>query len=151
MGNDDLAAAEGTVPPALVIGVRTAGALIPTLGCSTRHSAVTNLQRGEVFLAFAGYRDPDHPVHQAIAGLDRDDPLQVNMGTDHCELLADNGMVVGQLACNFTAPAGAGSTYAIVMAIVAWDAERSEPEYRSGLRTKTWEVVVPELVFEPER
>ena len=33
------------------------------------------------------------------------------------------------------------------MAIVAWDAERSEPEYRRGLRSEAWDVVVPELVF----
>ena len=101
----------------------------------------------DVFLGFAGYRDPEHQVHQVIAGLNPADPLQVRMGTDRWELLADNGMVVGQLARNFTAPAGASRVRAEVMAIVAWDAERSEPEYRQGLRSEAWEVVVPELVF----
>ena len=115
------------------------------------HRRYRRLSLRDVFLGFAGYRDPKHPVHQAIAGLHPGDPLQVRMGTDRWELLAGNGTVVGQLARNFTAPAGAGSTYATVMAIIAWDAERSEPEYRSGLHTKNWEVVVPELVFEPER
>ena len=33
--------------------------------------------------------------------------------------------------------------------MVSWDAERSDPEYRKGLRCKTWEVVIPELIFEP--
>ena len=102
----------------------------------------------DVFLGFAGYWDPEHPVHQAIANLNPGDPLQLRMGTDRWELLADNGMVVGQLARNFTAPAGASRVRAAVMVIVSWDAGRSEPEYRQGLRSEAWEVVVPELVFE---
>ena len=104
----------------------------------------------DVFLGFTGYRDTQHPVHQTIADLNPGDLLQVRMGTDRWELLADNGMVVGQLARNFTTPAGASRVRAAVMAIVAWDAERSEPEYRHGLHSDEWEVVVPELVFEPQ-
>ena len=102
----------------------------------------------DVFLGFAGYRGPHHPVHQAIADLNPGDPLQVRMGTDRWELLDGNGMLVGQLARNFTAPAGASGVHAAVMAVVSWDAERSEPEYRKGLRSNEWEVVVPELVFQ---
>ena len=58
-------------------------------------------------------------------------------------------MMVGQLARNFAAPAGAGCVRAAVMAVVSWDTERSEPDYQQGLRSDAWEVVVPELVFEP--
>ena len=35
------------------------------------------------------------------------------------------------------------------MAIVEWDRERSDPDYRDGLRCENREVVVPEIVFEP--
>ena len=35
------------------------------------------------------------------------------------------------------------------MAIVEWDRERSDLDYRDGLRCDSWETVVPELVFEP--
>ena len=45
---------------------------------------------------------------------------------------------------------GATKAHAEVLAIVSWDKERSEPEYRTGLRNETWEVVVPELMFEPD-
>ena len=109
------------------------------------------LRLRDVFLGFAGYRDPRHPVHQAIAGLNPGDPLQVRMRTDRWEPLADNGMVVGQLARGFTTPTDASRIQAAVIAIVSWDAERSEPEYRSGLRSDAWEVVVPELMFELDR
>ena len=40
---------------------------------------------------------------------------------------------------------------AAVMAIVRWDRERSEPQFQANLRSDSWEVVVPELVFQPDR
>ena len=59
-------------------------------------------------------------------------------------------MIVGQLARGFQAPAGTRLASATVLAIVNWDLERSEPQFRSGLHCDAWEVVVPELVFEPD-
>ena len=50
----------------------------------------------------------------------------------------------------FKVPAGVRCAFATVLAIVAWDRERSDPDYRDGLRCDSWEVVVPELVFEPD-
>ncbi len=46
-------------------------------------------------------------------------------------------------------PDGVRCTFATVLAVVTWDRERSEPQYLSGLQCDAWEVVVPELVFEP--
>ena len=37
-----------------------------------------------------------------------------------------------------------------VHAVVTWSREGSEPEFQDGLECGRWEVVVPELVFEPE-
>ena len=39
--------------------------------------------------------------------------------------------------------------FAKVLAIATWSREYSEPQYQSRLLCDTWEVVVPELVFEP--
>ena len=100
---------------------------------------------------FSGYRDPAHPVHQAIAGLNPGDSLQVRNDDDRWELLDGSGMMVGQLARSFSAPSGSRRVHASVLAVVPWDRESSEPEYRQGLRSDAWEVVAPELVFEPER
>ena len=105
----------------------------------------------DVFLSFAGYRGPAHPLHQAIAVLGPGDRVQVRAGSDRWELLDRNGMVVGQLARNFAPPSGWRCTYATVMAIVRWERERSEPQLQTNLRSDSWEVVVPELVFEPDR
>ena len=66
------------------------------------------------------------------------------------ELLDRNGVVVGRLAGAFEAPADMRCSYATVLAIATWDRESSEPQYQKGLRCDSWEVVVPELVFELE-
>ena len=106
---------------------------------------------GDVFLSFAGYRQPGQPVHAAIAALSPGDPLQVRAGSGRWELLDQNGVVVGQLARNFRPPPGMRCEYATVLAVVRWDRERSEPQFQANLRTDAWEVVVPELVFQPDR
>ena len=102
-----------------------------------------------VFLSFAGYRRQEHPVHRAIARLSPGDRLEVRSGANRWELLDRKGTVVGQLARDFEVPDGVRCTFATVLAVVTWDRERSEPEYQDGLKCDAWEVVVPELVFEP--
>ena len=108
------------------------------------------LSLGDVFLSFAGYRPPGSPVHPAIAALAPGDRLHVRNGTNRWELLDRHGTVVGQLARSFKPPANMRCAFASVWAIATWDRETSEPEYREGIRSDSWEVVVPELVFEPE-
>ncbi len=103
-----------------------------------------------VFLSFAGYRHQDHPVHRAIASLSPGDRLEVRQGANRWELLDRKGRVVGQLARGFEFPDGVRCTFATVLAVATWDRERSEPEYLARINCDAWEVVVPELVFEPD-
>ncbi len=104
----------------------------------------------DVFLSFAGYRNPSHPLHSAIAALSPGDPLRVRVGRSRWELLDRNGTVVGQLAGNFKAPSGTRCTSAKVLAIATWRSEYSEPQFQKKYLCNSWEVVVPELVFEPD-
>ena len=104
----------------------------------------------DVFLSFAGYRHPGHPVHGSIAALSAGDPLQVRGGANRWELLDSKGTVVGQLAGNFKVPPEMRCIFAKVLAIATWRREHSEPQYQGRLLCDTWEVVVPELVFEPD-
>ncbi len=104
----------------------------------------------DVMLSYAGYRHPNHPIHHAVAALSSGDRLQVRATANRWELLDCSGTVVGRLAAGFEAPAGMRCTFATVLAVVTWDRERSEPQYRDNLRCDAWEVVVPELVFEPD-
>ena len=72
-------------------------------------------------------------------------------GSGRWELLDRDGVVVGQLARNFKPPPGMNCEHASVMApIVRWDRERSESQFQANLRADSWEVVVPELVFQPD-
>ena len=57
---------------------------------------------------------------------------------------------MSQLARGCTAPSGAGGVDAGVLASVSWDQDSSEPRYQQGIRSDAREVVVPELVFEPQ-
>ena len=105
----------------------------------------------DVDLGFAGRRHDGHPVHRAIADLSPDDPLEARVESGRWELLNQSGTVVGRLARSFDCPAGTRCGSATVRAIVAWSRERSEPGYQDSIKRETWEVVVPELVFEPVR
>ena len=104
----------------------------------------------DVFLSFAGYQRPSAPVHRAIAGLSPGDLLQARVRSNRWELLNRDGMVVGRLAGDFEAPAGMRCMFATVSAIATWNRESSDPQYLDRIHSDTWEVVVPELVFEPE-
>ena len=108
------------------------------------------LNLGDVFLSFAGYKRPRDPVHRAIAALSPGDPLQVRAGSNRWELLDRNGLIVGKLASGFNGLDNMRCTRAKVWAIVGWNRERSEPQYRGGFLRDDWEVVVPELVFKPD-
>ena len=104
---------------------------------------------GQINLGFAGRRPAGHRVHRAIAGLSPGDPLAVQVDEwGRWELRDGEGTVVGHLARGFEPPAGARCRSATVRAIVVWSREVSKPGYQEGLECGTWEVVVPELVFD---
>ena len=105
----------------------------------------------EVDLGFAGRRHANHQVHRAIAALSPGDRLATRLAkTGSWELLDRSGTVVGQLARAFEPPPRTRCRSATVFAVVAWSREASEPQYHDRVQCDAWEVVVPELVFEPE-
>ena len=106
----------------------------------------------DVDLGLAGRQDARQPVHRAIAALSPGDPLKtriVNAG--RWELLNREGVVVGRMANSFRPPAGARCRSTTVLAVVGWSRAASKPEYRDGIKCDAWEVIVPELKFQPDR
>ena len=103
-----------------------------------------------VDLGFAGRRSERDPIHRAIAALSAGDPLRARV-TDQgrWQLLDETGTVVGHLAKSFRAPEGMRCRASTVLAVVGWSRESSEPRYRDTIKCDDWEVVVPELLFEP--
>ena len=105
----------------------------------------------EIHLGFAGRQRARAPVHRAIAALAPGDPLQLRVDArERWELLDRAGVVVGRLARAFEPPAAMRCVSAAVHAVVVWSRDASEPRYHDQLECDEWEVVVPELVFEPD-
>ena len=105
----------------------------------------------DVDLGFAGRHDADHRIHRALAALSPGDELQVRARDDASWVLRDRaGSTVGRLARSFKPLPGMRCRSAKVFAVVAWNLDQSEAEYRSSMRCDDWEVAVPELVFEPD-
>ena len=103
----------------------------------------------DVYLSFAGRRPRTDRVHRDIASLAPGDELGVRHQPGRWELLNDKGAIVGTLARAFEPPKGTRCVGASVAAVVAWSRKYSDPQYANQLQCDEWEVVVPELVFEP--
>lgn len=105
----------------------------------------------EVDLGFAGRYKLGHLVHRAISDLTTGDGLHLRQGGERTEIVDEKGRQVGRFARSFVPPVRMRCVTASVRAIVVRQKEDSKPEYREQVRCERWEVVVPELVFEPEQ
>ena len=103
----------------------------------------------DVYLSFAGRKPPSDRVHRAIAALSPGDRLRVRQQSDWWELVDRRRVVVGTLARGFEPPTDMRCIDATVTALVSWSHKHSDPQYHKQLQCDDWEVVVPELVFEP--
>ena len=107
------------------------------------------LALNEVFLSFAGHKPPEDHRHRAIAALSPGDTLTVRQDGQLWRLLNQAGTTVGILAQSFEAPYNMVCTNATVAAIATWGKDRSDAEYLDRVLCEKWEVVLPELTFEP--
>ena len=106
----------------------------------------------EINLDFAGGKPPGHPIHRAIGALSVGSPLALReQDNGRCFLTDVQGVVVGRLARGFTPSPGMRCCAATVAAIHVRRVKDVGDEYRSRIDTQctAWEMVVPELVFEP--
>jgi len=108
-----------------------------------------NLTLQDVDIGFAGRRAPDDPVHRAIAALSAGDALGLRQGKSRWELLDAGGQLIGRLARSFAPPANMQWLSARVAAILVRQADDGASGFRALARCERWEVVLPELVYEP--
>jgi ATP-dependent DNA helicase RecQ len=120
--------------------------------------SIANLERryerlgfADVDLGLAGRFEVHTPIHQAIAALEPGSPLELKLQRDRWVLAQGNGITVGRLSAAYNPPPGMVCMSAQVSAIVVWNRTDSKPEYQGLSRCEKWEVVIPQLVFEPER
>jgi len=107
------------------------------------------LTPADVDLGFAGRYGSKNQVHKAIAELSVDDPLVLHQEGELRELLDRGGKVIGRLARNFSPPAGMQCIEARVGAIYVRRREEAGTAFQDRIRCTRWEVVLPELVYEP--
>ncbi len=131
--------------------IRRAAVGLPPCSEAVEHRHFrTSLQ--DVDLGFAGRRRVDQPIHDDLAALSIGDPLNVRVEENgRWALLNPSGRSVGRLAKSFKPPPGMRCRGANVFAVVRRSREASEPQYLDAIKCDEWEVVVPELVFEPVR
>jgi ATP-dependent DNA helicase RecQ len=103
----------------------------------------------DVDLSFAGRFGEGHAVHGGIRRLSVGDQLELREKDGTQELIDPKGQLVCRMARKFSPPRGMRCVNAKVAAISARFEEDSEPDFQKQLRCLRWEVVMPELVFEP--
>ena len=104
----------------------------------------------EIDLGYASRLEPGDPAHRAIANLHPGDPVtlyRTRNGRLHLRDAA--GTTVGHLAAKFEPPAGMQCTAALVSAVLRRSRLITDPKYHDTIRTNEWEVVIPELIFDP--
>ena len=105
---------------------------------------------GDVDMDFAG-RDKDPAIRRALAELRNGDELVLEPLSERARwaVLTRTGQIVGRTATNYQPPAGRIVT-ARVAAICVRRLQDVTAEWQSRVAVDAWEVVLPELVIEPE-
>lgn len=107
------------------------------------------LTPADVDLGFAGRYEPRNKIHKAIAALSIDDSLVLRHAEGRFELLDDKGNSVCRLSRNFSPPKGMRCIAARAAAIFLRKREDEGAEFQDRVRSERWEVVLPEIVYEP--
>ena len=103
----------------------------------------------DINIGYAGKQAPEAPIHAAIARLGAGDPLRLRAVAYGWELADAAGATVGRLARHYVAPAGMRCRGATVQAVHVRRHDDGDAAFNAALRCEQWEVVLPELVFEP--
>lgn len=107
------------------------------------------LTPGDVDLGFCGRHTQGDPVHAAVSALESGAPLVVRRNAERCELVGDDGVVVGRMSTSCKLPPEDARISARVYAILTRKMDDEQEAYRPRIRSSQWEVVLPELVIEP--
>ena len=101
-----------------------------------------------VDLPFAGRQRHNHPVVVAILEARIGDALTLVRDHDRWQLLDTEGRSLGRLAKSFSPPVNTKFVRGEIAAILRWRKDDSDEAFHYTIKRETWEVVVPELVFE---
>lgn len=106
----------------------------------------------DVHIDYVGRYRMEHTTHQVVSSLCIGDLLEVRKGKHgSLDIFALGGQQVGRLSKRFEIPARMRIRSAKVYAVVTRKKSDSESDghYSASLNCNSWEVVLPELTFEP--
>jgi len=101
-----------------------------------------------VDLSFTGRQGARHPVLSAIAEAQVGDAMNLVHAHGQWHMTDGRGRSLGRMAKRFGPPSGTKFASGEVAAILRWNKEDGDDAFDYTLRRDSWEVVVPELVFQ---
>ena len=101
-----------------------------------------------VDLSFAGRQRNGHPVHDAIAAARIADPVTLLNERDRWHLQDSRGRILGRMSKSFAPPLRTRFIRGEIATILRRRKEDGDDSYHHMLRRDSWEVIIPELVFE---
>ena len=105
----------------------------------------------DIDLSFAGRQDEDAIVHKTTAGLNTGSKIYVETSSQGGWRIVNNrGREVGRFAKNYEPPKNMRVRSAEVYAILRRKREDSESKYLDKIKCEDWEVILPEIVYEPD-
>jgi ATP-dependent DNA helicase RecQ len=107
--------------------------------------------QGDVDLGFAGRQPSEAAIHGTLAALKPGDALQLRFHGERWLLAEGAGRIVGRMARDWRPPENRTCVCARVWAILRRHRDQTEEKYLPSVRTDAWEVLLPELVFQPDR
>ena len=126
--------------------IRRAGSEAPdTSGCRSHYET---LDLSRIDISWAGRLGEGHASLKAIGELRVGDAVRLTLEGGRWFLTDGAGVAVARLAKSWSPPPDAAFRAGRVMAITVRRREDGEAGYDHLIRRDTWEVVIPELVFE---
>ena len=105
----------------------------------------------DVDLSFASRQDEDAIIHRTIGELNAGSKLYIETRGHGGLVIADRkGREVGRFAKGYEPPKNMRVYSATVFAILNRPRELSDPAYWHKIKCDEWEVVIPEIVYEPD-
>ncbi len=121
---------------------------LPEAGLARQYHTLT---MKEVDLGFPGRHGTSELVRRAISNLTAGDAIALRFSALRWELADGAGRTVGRLARAFAIPPGMHCVCVRVAAVIVRRRDDSEPGFREQACRESWEVVLPELTFEPDK
>jgi ATP-dependent DNA helicase RecQ len=114
------------------------------------HMRYTLPSMRDVDIGFAGRHATENAIHQRLSALVSGSPLQLLNDGQRWILLDQDRQTVGHMSRAFSPPSEMKCVSAHVMAIQVRRLQDTEEDYQHLVKSDSWEVVLPELVFAPK-